>query len=117
RVKPHFHRVASVLLAFAVFVPTIALLGVLHGVQEVAEKARLDPAWMAAYRQAARTADPVVVGTLNTFVYWFWGVFAAALVLVLLARAIRTMIERRGGSIRVIYPDGRTVRIPPGLSV
>lgn len=117
RVKTHFHRVAPVLLALAVFVPTMALLGVLHGAQEVAEKARLDRAWIEAYRQAERIADPVVVSTLNTFVYWFWGGYAGALALVLLARGVRALLERRRGTIRVIYPDGRSVRIAPGLSV
>jgi adenylate cyclase len=117
RVKTHYRRVAPVLLGVAVFLPTMALLGVLHGAQQVAEKAQLDPAWLAALRKAGRGADPVVVGTLNTVVYWFWAGFAAALVLVLIARGIRALIERRGGSVRVIYPDGRSVRIPKGLSV
>jgi adenylate cyclase len=117
RVKPHFHRVAPLLLGLAVFLPTMALLGVLHGAQQVAEKAASDPAWLAAMRKTGRGADPVVAGALNRFVYWFWGCYAAALVLVLIARGVRALIERRGGSIRVIYPDGRSVRIPKGLSV
>ena len=117
RVKPHFHWVAPLLLGLAVFLPTMALLGVLHGAQQVAEKAASDPAWLAAMRKAGRGADPVVAGTLNRFVYWFWGCYAAALVLVLIARGARALIERRGGRIRVIYPDGRAVRIPKGLSV
>src|SRR5207302_4190165 len=50
-------------------------------------------------------------------VSWFWAGLAAALVLVRIARGVRALIERRGGSIRVIYPDGRAVRIPRGLSV
>lgn len=48
---------------------------------------------------------------------WFWAGFAIALVLVLIARSVRALVERRGGTIRVIYPDGRSVRIPRGLSV
>jgi adenylate cyclase len=35
----------------------------------------------------------------------------------LIARGVRALIERRSGNIRVIYPDGRSVRIPKGLSV
>src|SRR5205085_2259324 len=35
----------------------------------------------------------------------------------LVARGVRALVERRGGTIRVIYPDGRSVRIPKGLSV
>jgi adenylate cyclase len=117
RVKPHFHRVAPLLLALAVFLPTMALLGVLHGAQQVAEKAASDPAWLAAMRKTGRGADPVVAGSLNRFVYWFWGCYAAALILVLIARGVRALIERRGGTVRIVYPDGRAVRIPKGLNV
>jgi adenylate cyclase len=117
RVKPHYRKMAPVLLALAVLVPTIALLGVYQGARQVAEKAQLDPAWLAAARQAARSTDPVVVATLSAVVNWLWAGFAAALILVLVARGIRALIERRRGGIRVIYPDGRSVRIPKGLSV
>src|SRR5204862_7398311 len=47
----------------------------------------------------------------------FWIGFASALVLVLIARGVRALLERRHGGVRVIYPDGRSVRIPKGLSV
>jgi adenylate cyclase len=117
RVKPQYHKVAPALLALAVFVPTMALLGVYQGARQVIDKAQSDPAWVAAFRRAGRGADPAVVGPLQEIVYWLWAGFAAALILVLVARGIRALIERRRGSIRVIYPDGRSVRIPKGLSV
>jgi adenylate cyclase len=117
RVKPHYRKVAPLLLALAVFVPTMALLGLYQGARQVAETARLDPAWLAEVRRLGRGADPVVVATLSAVVNWFWAGFALALVLVLVARGVRALVERRGGTIRVIYPDGRSVRIPKGLSV
>jgi adenylate cyclase len=117
RVKIHYRKVAPVLLALAVFVPTMALLGVFQGARQVIEKAQLDSVWLAAFRRAGRGADPVVSNTLSQIVYWLWGGFAGLLVLVLIARGVRALIARRGGSIRVIYPDGRAVRIPKGLSV
>ncbi len=117
RVRRHYRRVAPVLLAFAVLLPTMALLGVLHGAQQVEQKALLDPAWLAAMRQTGRGGDPVLAAALYTVVLWLWAGFAGALVLVLIARGVRALVERRGGSVRVIYPDGRQVRIPKGLSV
>jgi adenylate cyclase len=117
RVKTHYRKVAPVLLALAVFVPTMALLGVFQGARQVIEKAQLDPTWLAAFRRAGRGADPVVNNTLSEIVYWLWAGFAGLLILVLIARGVRALIARRGGSIRVIYPDGRAVRIPKGLSV
>jgi adenylate cyclase len=117
RVRSQYRRAAPVLLAVAVLLPTMALLGVLHGAQQVEAKALLDPAWLAALRQTGRGGDPALAAALQTVVYWLWGGFAAALALVLAARGVRALVERRGGSVRVIYPDGRAVRIPKGLSV
>ena len=117
RVRSQYRRAAPVLLAVAVLLPTMALLGALHGAQQVEAKALLDPAWLAALRQTGRGGDPALAAALQTVVYWLWGGFAAALALVLAARGVRALVERRGGSVRVIYPDGRAVRIPKGLSV
>ncbi len=117
RVKTHYRKVAPVLLAIAVFWPTMALFGVMHGAQQVAEMAKTDPAWLAEMRQVGRGTDPVVAATLNAFVNWFWAGYAGALGLVLAARGVRVLAERRGGTVRIVYPDGRAVRIPKGLSV
>jgi adenylate cyclase len=117
RVKSHYRQVAPFLLAFAVLLPTMALLGVLHGAQQVAEQIRLDPAWLAAMRKTTALPDAAAAATLWDVVTWFWAGFAAALILVFIARGVRALIERRSGGIRVIYPDGRSVRIPKGLSV
>ena len=55
RVKTHYRKVAPVLLALAVFVPTMALLGVFQGARQVIEKAQLDPTWLAAFRTGRRS--------------------------------------------------------------
>ncbi len=117
RVKRHYRQVAPFLLAFAVLLPTMALFGVLHGAQQVAEQIRLDPAWLAAMRKAAVLPDAAAAATLGNVVTWFWAGFAAALILVFIARGVRALAERRGGTVRIVYPDGRGVRIPKGLSV
>ena len=52
-----------------------------------------------------------------TIALWSWGGYAGALALVLMARGARVLVERRGGTVRIVYPDGRAVRIPKGLSV
>jgi adenylate cyclase len=38
-------------------------------------------------------------------------------VLVFVARGARALNERRRGLIRITYPDGKTIRVPRGLSV
>ena len=40
--------------------------------------------------------------------------WAGAIVLVLLARGVRALAERRRGLVRISYPDGRAVRVPLG---
>ena len=117
RVKRHFHLVAPFLLVVAVLLPTTALLGVFQGARQVEAMARSDPAWLANARRTAIAANPQVAAALWTIALWSWGGYAGAFALLLMARGVRTLVERRGGTIRIIYPDGRAVRIPKGLSV
>jgi len=117
RVKRHFHQVAPFLLVIAVLVPTVALLGAIQGARQVETLAHSDPAWLANLRQTGFAAHPDVTAALWTIALWSWGGYAGALVLVFIARAARGLVERRGGTVRVVYPDGRAVRVPKGLSV
>ena len=117
RVKPNYRRVAPFLLIVAVLLPTTALLGVFQGARQVEAKARTDPAWLAELRRTGIRANPRAAAALWTIALWTWGGYAGALALVFVARGVRVLVERRGGTIRIVYPDGRTVRIPKGLSV
>jgi adenylate cyclase len=116
RVKAYYRRVAPFLLVVAVLLPTVALLGVFQGARQVEVKARTDPAWLADLRKTGVRANPAAAA-LWTIALWSWGGYAGALALVLAARGVRVLLERRGGTIRIVYPDGRAVRIPKGLSV
>jgi adenylate cyclase len=117
RVKRHFHKVAPFLLVIAVLLPTTALLGVIQGARQVAEKARTDPAFLTDLRRTGFAVHPDVVAALWTIALWSWAGYAGAVGLVLVARGVRTLVDRRRGTARIIYPDGRAVRIPKGLSV
>jgi adenylate cyclase len=117
RVKRHFYRVAPFLLVIAFLLPTTALLGVFQGARQVEAKAQADPAFLANMRKTGTAGTPGVAAALWAIALWSWGGYAGALALVLLARSARVLIERRGGTVRIIYPDGRAVRIPKGLSV
>jgi len=109
--------VAPLLLIVAVLLPSVALLGVFQGARQVEVKARADPAWLADLRKTGVRANPAATSALWTIALWSWGGYAGALALVLAARGVRALAERRGGTIRIIYPDGRAVRIPKGFSV
>jgi adenylate cyclase len=117
RVKRHFHSVAPFLLVVAVLLPTTALLGVFQGARQVEEKILLDPVFLTALRQTGFTGTPGATAALWSITQWSWGGYVGALALVFVARGVRVLVERRGGTVRIVYPDGRAVRIPKGLSV
>ncbi|WP_242539925.1 adenylate/guanylate cyclase domain-containing protein [Trinickia mobilis] len=116
RLKPWFGAWRSVLLSAAVLLPVLALLGFLQSGREVIALAR-DPVWRAA------ATRPTIIGTglqnhwlaelRNDFLLFDGG----ALLLVLAARLVRTVRERRVGRLCVLYPDGRRVFAPLGFSV
>ncbi|HTW52104.1 MAG TPA: adenylate/guanylate cyclase domain-containing protein [Stellaceae bacterium] len=118
RVKRHFHRFAPYLLIAAVLLPTTALLGAMQGARQVEALIHADPAFLAALRQTGYGGGPPgAQAMLWTIALWCWAGYAAALALIFGARGIRTLVERRGGTVRIAYPDGRRVRVPKGLSV
>ncbi|MGU7778768.1 adenylate/guanylate cyclase domain-containing protein [Burkholderia sp. PU8-34] len=116
RLKPWFAAWRSVLLSAAVLLPVLALLGFLQGGREVAVLAR-DPVWRAAATEPAKVGtgsqNRWLAGLRNDFLIFDGG----ALLLVLGARLSRAIRERRGGRLRIRYPDGRQVFVPLGFSV
>ena len=116
RLKPAYPRFAPWLLAGAVLVPVLALLGAVQGGRAVA-LAAADPAWRERVFDARHIGDAAQAERLSTIRRSVFGAYAGALVLVLLARGLRTLMEARGGLVRVTYPDGRMVRVPRGASV
>jgi adenylate cyclase len=116
RLKPWYSRFAPWLAALAVLVPVLAQLGFADGGREVLRSAA-QPGWIehamaAAHAPGAderilleRTAEAILL------------VFAASVVLTLLARLLRQAYEHRRSAVRIRYPDGRTVVAPLGYSV
>jgi len=116
RLKRFFGRAAPWLLAAAVLIPTLALLGLAQGGREVTQLAR-QPEWRAANLAPARLATPAQRAIVDAVIFWFPIGYATLLSLVLAARGARALRERRGGMVTLTYPHGVTVRIPKGLSV
>ncbi|MFF8798903.1 MULTISPECIES: adenylate/guanylate cyclase domain-containing protein [unclassified Methylobacterium] len=116
RLKRGFARAAPWLLAGAVLVPVLALLGIVQGGRSVALLAA-DPAWRAEFLGPGHVGLPAQGERLAAVRRGLMGAYAAALALVVLARGIRTLAETRGGFVRITYPDGRIVRVPRGSSV
>jgi adenylate cyclase len=116
RMKAFYKRAAPFLLAAAVLTPTVAMLGLYQGGRAVVEDSD-STEWKTnnlSQRQVGTTAQQDVLEDITD--YFLIG-YLGLLGLVLLARGVRALNERRGGMISLSYGNGRTVRVPKGLSV
>jgi adenylate cyclase len=116
RMKAFFKRAAPFLLAAAILVPTLALLGLYQGGRAVVDQST-DQQWQKAnlsYRQVGSAEQQNV---LDDVIGYFLTGYAGLLGLVLAARGLRALMERRAGMVNLSYGNGRTIRVPKGLSV
>ncbi len=113
QLRPWFPRWRGVLLAGAVLLPVLAMLGFAQGVREEARAEAL-PGW---HHDAARVETPAQAVALGQWRDGFLLAYGAALLAIVAARVWRRQHEtgRRGCAVR--YPDGRVARIPAGMSV
>jgi adenylate cyclase len=116
RLKRFFKHAAPWLLASAVLLPALALLGFYQGGRTVVQLGT-QAQWRADNLNPGQVGTPEQVADLLRIRHGFLFGWAAAIGLVLAARGFRVLRERRGGVIRVSYPGGRTVSVPRGLSV
>ncbi len=116
RLKRFFSRAAPFLLAAAVLIPTLALLGLMQGGREVVHLSH-QPEWRAANLAPSRLPTAQQRAILDAIIFWFPIIYAAVLGLILAARGVRALHERRGGMVTLSYPNGVKVRVPKGLTV
>ena len=116
RMRAFYKRAAPFLLAAAILIPTLAMLGLYQGGRSVVADSE-SAQWRAENlgpQQVGTAADQRV---LDSIVDYFLIGYLGLLGLVLAARGARAVAERRGGMINLSYGNGRTVRVPRGLSV
>ena len=115
RMKPFYKTAAPCLLAAAVLVPTVAMLGLYQGGRNVVDNDSVE--WRAENLKPAQigtSAEKAVLNEIeNDLLIGYFGL----LILALLAKGVRAIHERRGGMINLSYGNGLTVRVPRGLSV
>ena len=115
RMKAFYRIAAPYLLAAAVLVPALAMLGVYQGGRAVVDSDSKE--WRAenlAPQQVGTQAEQAVLSKIED--YFLIG-YLGLLAFVLLARGARALQERRAGMVTLSYGNGRTVRVPKGLSV
>lgn len=115
RMKPFYNKAAPFLLAAALLVPTLSLLGIYQGGRNVTDGDSLEWRQENLSQRAMGTREQAQV--LDRIADYFLIGYLGLVGLALLARGARAIHERRGGMISLSYGNGRTVRVPKGLSV
>jgi adenylate cyclase len=115
RMKAFFKRAAPFLLAAAVLIPTLAMLGFYQGGRKVIDDDSRE--WRAenlTQRQVGTREQQAVLDRISEYALIF---YLGLLGIALLAKGARAVNERRRGMVSLSYGNGRTVRVPKGLSV
>jgi adenylate cyclase len=115
RMKAFYKRAAPFLLAAAVLVPTLAALGLYQSGRSVVDSDSAE--WRTENLSPRQVGTPAEQAVLDRIEAYFLIGYLGLLGLVLLARGARALAERRAGVITLSYGNGRTVRVPRGLSV
>jgi adenylate cyclase len=110
------NRAAPYLLAAAVLVPTLALLGFYQSGRSVTALSQ-DPVWRENNLSPRNVGTPGQQTTLEHITDDFLIGYLGLIGFVLLARGARVLFERRVGTVTLSYGNGRTVRVRKGLSV
>jgi adenylate cyclase len=117
RQRPGYARFKPLLLAIAVLLPTLSLLGIYQGTRELVAHQKADPAYLQSIVSEGHMRDPVVrqrVDVVKDRLYWLYALLLAG---VFVARGVRWAVERRRGLVSIGYPGGRVVRVPIGYPV
>lgn len=115
RMKPFYRRAAPFLFAAAVLLPSLAMLGVYQGGRSVVDSDSVE--WRAENLSEEKIGTDAQHDTIDLAVHYSLIGYLALIALVLMARGARALHERRGGMINLSYGNGRTVRVPKGLTV
>jgi adenylate cyclase len=115
RMKAFYKHAAPYLLAAAVLVPTLAALGLYQGGRNVLDNDSAE--WKAENLSRQKVGTAAEQSALDQITDYFLIGYLGLIGLALAARGVRALNERRHGMINLSYGNGRTVRVPKGLSV
>ncbi len=105
------------MFAFALLLPTLALIGFADAGRELRAHAAADPAWLARAAELGNWPDPAGAAWVYDAEDRVLLGFTVVLIATLGARTLRGALARYGRRVRLRYPDGVTVSIEPGMSV
>jgi len=118
RARTWYPRYMPVLLSLATLLPVLALLGFINAGLDMRDLATLGPAVLppGVYDpagSAAATASAEASAIANRLTMGYLAVLAGIFIL----RMARDWHSSRFDSVRIVYPEGRTVSVPLGYSV
>jgi adenylate cyclase len=116
RLRSWYPRLLPLFFGLALLLPLLALLGFAEAGREISEMIARDPGLFDRILVGANVPRGEQRELLSLVQNRVREGFAASLALVLVARAVRYAYQRRN-SVRITYPDGRVVAVPPGFSV
>ena len=116
RLKPWYPRVLPVIASLALLVPVLGAVGILVAGRQIAVLAQ-DPFWLKEVQATVRFANSNQVTQAGTLENIILGVLAFLLVISLLGRVFRRMIDRMRGLIHLTYPDGQRVSVVQGTTI
>lgn len=117
RLKPWFMRILPWLYGVALLVPVLGLLGFVFAGRAVERLAAEDPGFRLDLAIDNNAPEAAQIAYLYQLESWIFMGMAAAIALTLLARALRLYLESRKGVVRITYPEGRIVSVPPGMTI
>ncbi len=116
RLKSWYPRTIPLGCVLAVLLPVLALLGFMQAGQEVSRLAQ-QSGWLQQTLEAAKAPSPSQIAALERVQNNLMMALAACIGLTLIARAARSVYERRHQTFRITYADGQDIRAMVGLTV
>jgi len=118
RGRAWYQRARAFLLAGAVAMPFLAVLGIVNAGWDEAMSAKLQPSFAEAHAPApAGSLQAAQQQRLDLSARRLQIGYGALVLFMLLARAARNQRDRRRLAVRITYPGGRVVAAPPGFSI
>ena len=119
RYRSWYPDFAPLMLALAILVPVLALLGFVEMGRTLADPSYQQSMTVSAYKEGVNTryaSNPDVHRQVAMIRAGLYGAFSASLLIVVVARARRKLKERLN-QVAVHYPGGEVIRVPRGFSV
>ncbi len=119
RYRSWYPDFAPLLLALAILVPVLSLLGFVEMGRTLADPSYQQSMTVSAYKEGVNTryaSNPEVHRQVAMIRAGLYGAFSASLLIVVAARARRKLKERLD-QVAVHYPGGEVIRVPRGFSV